>query len=141
MGQKSQNISIIDQGLTVDGTVACTGKLVIKGTVKGQLEGETVVVAEEGAVRADSKAVRMTIGGAFEGNLDVAEELVILSTGRCTGKVTCRDLVFEAGGVLNAHVQCLVQETPKTPIFFKKFSKKKTSERMPANNGVNREVV
>ena len=141
MGQKSQNISIIDQGLTVDGTVACTGKLVIKGTVKGQLEGETVVVAEEGAVRADTKAVRMTIGGAFEGHLDVAEELVILATGRCTGKVTCRDLVFEAGGILNAHVQCLVPEAQKAPIFFKKFSKRKPSGTVSAQNTQSREVV
>ncbi len=106
MSDKTKNFSIIDKGLTVDGTVSCKGKLVIKGTVKGVLEGETVIIAKEGAVYSDTKVGSITIGGKFEGNLRVSGELVILSTGSCSGKVVCKDLVVEAGGVLNAEVSC-----------------------------------
>jgi len=109
---KSDNISIIDEGLTVDGTISAKGKLVIKGTVKGTLVGETVIVAEEGVICADTKVESITIGGKFEGELSASNELIILSTGRCGGKVVCKNLVVEAGGILNAEVNCISKQEP-----------------------------
>jgi cytoskeletal protein CcmA (bactofilin family) len=106
VGDKSKNFSIIDKGLTVEGTISCKGQLVVKGTVKGTLDGEIVVIAEEGAAYADSKVDRMTIGGIFEGKLAASEELIILATGKCSGTVMCKNLVVEAGGILNAEVSC-----------------------------------
>jgi cytoskeletal protein CcmA (bactofilin family) len=107
VSNKGKDFSIIDTGLTVDGTVSCKGKLVIKGTVKGVLEGETVIIAKEGAAYSDTKVSSITIGGKFEGNLRASDELVLLSTGNCSGKVVCKDLVVEAGGLLNAEVSCI----------------------------------
>ena len=104
VGIKSKNISIIDQEATVEGAFSCKGRLVIKGAVKGTLIGDTVIIAEEGAVYADTKAESITIGGIFVGEIKDADELIILSTGNCSGKVTCKDLVVEAGGILNAEV-------------------------------------
>ena len=106
MKNKSNNFSIIDKGLTVDGTVSCKGKLIIKGTVKGKLEGETVIVVKEGVAYSDAKVNSMTIGGKFEGNLRALDELIILTTGNFSGKVICKDLIVEAGGILNAEVSC-----------------------------------
>ena len=106
MGIKSKNISIIDQGAVVEGTLSCKGRLVINGTVKGTLTGDIVIIAKEGAVYADVKAVSITIGGTFEGEIEGADELIILSTGICSGKVICKDLIVEAGGILNAEVTC-----------------------------------
>ena len=106
MGDKTKNFSIIDKGLTVEGTVSCKGQLVIKGTLKGTLDGETVVIAEEGAAYTDTKVVSMTIGGIFEGKVASSEELIILSTGKCSGTVICKNLVVESGGILNAEVSC-----------------------------------
>ncbi len=106
MSEKSKIFSIIDKGLTVEGSLSSKGQLVIKGIVKGTLDGEVVVIAEDGAAYAEAKTVRMTIGGLFEGSLEVLEELVILSTGKCSGTVVCKNLVIEAGGILNAEVSC-----------------------------------
>ena len=114
MGIKSKNISIIDQGAVVDGTFSCKGRLVIKGTVKGTLLGDIVTIAKEGAVYADIKAASITIGGIFEGEIDGADELIILSTGNCSGKIICKDLAVEAGGILNAEVTCTkIQDSNK----------------------------
>ena len=118
MGDKHKNFSIIDNGLTVDGTVSCNGRLVIKGIVKGVLEGETVIIAKEGAAYADTTVRNMTIGGKFKGDISTSEELIILSTGSCSGRVCCGDLVVESGGVLNAEVCCekaQKEQTPPTP--------------------------
>ncbi len=106
MKKEDKHFSIIDEGFTVDGTVAGKGRLVIKGTIKGAVSGDNVVVAEEGAVYADARANVMTIGGVFDGQIQADKELIILSTGKCSGQVKCHDLVVEAGGVLNAAVAC-----------------------------------
>ena len=106
VSDKSKNFSIIDKGLTVEGTISCKGQLVNKGTVKGILEGEIVVITEDGAAYADTKVSSMTIGGIFEGKVAASEELIILSTGKCSGTVLCNNLVVEAGGILNAEVSC-----------------------------------
>jgi cytoskeletal protein CcmA (bactofilin family) len=104
----SKDISIIDKELTVEGTVTTNGTLIIKGTLKGTLIGDTVTIAQEGSVYADTKVASMTIGGTFEGHISADHELVILSTGCCSGKVACKDLVIEAGGILNAEVTGIV---------------------------------
>ena len=114
MKNKSKDFSIIDKELTVDGTISSKGKLVVKGVVKGTLIGETVIIAEEGKVFADTKASSMTIGGTFEGEIRASTELIILSTGNCSGKVVCKDFVVEAGGVLNAQVNCITSQDSKS---------------------------
>ena len=107
MADKTKNISIVDKGLTVDGTLSTTGRLIVKGTIKGTLDGDVVIVSEDGAIYAETNVASITIGGVFEGNVKASRELVVLSTGKCTGKVECKDLVVESGGVLNAEVTCL----------------------------------
>ncbi len=105
---KKENLSIIDKDLEVEGSISSSGKLIIKGKVKGTIKGDIIVIAEDGSVNSSSANVSsMTIGGSFEGDIVAAKELVILSTGRCAGKVECKDLIVENGGVLNAEVSCL----------------------------------
>jgi cytoskeletal protein CcmA (bactofilin family) len=101
-----KKFSIIDEGFTVDGTVTGKGRLVIKGTVKGAVSGDNVVIAEGGAVYADARANEITIGGIFDGQVEAQKVIVVLSTGKVTGQVKCNDLVVEAGGMLNASVVC-----------------------------------
>ncbi|GBC61514.1 hypothetical protein DENIS_2476 [Desulfonema ishimotonii] len=104
MAKKTENFSILDKGLVFEGTLSCTGKVLIKGKVNGTLAGEFITVGEEGGVYAEVTAQNLTIGGVFEGNAEVSETLIILSTGSCEGKVVCKDLVVEPGGVLNGQV-------------------------------------
>ncbi|MEA1966875.1 MAG: polymer-forming cytoskeletal protein [Thermodesulfobacteriota bacterium] len=107
MGKKnSVNLSIIDKELRIDGSVVSKGKLIVKGSIRGAIEGEIVIIAEEGVVHSDAKVASMTIGGVFEGEIYASKELIILSTGSCAGKVQCKDLIVENGGILNAEVSC-----------------------------------
>ncbi|MEJ2657022.1 MAG: polymer-forming cytoskeletal protein [Desulfobacterales bacterium] len=107
MNNISKDFSIIDKELTVDGTIHTRGRLIVKGVVKGTVTGKNIVIAEEGSVYADVKVASMTIGGTFEGEIRALKELIILATGKCSGKVVCKDLVVETGGILNAQVTCL----------------------------------
>lgn len=107
MKHKVKDFSIINKELTVDGTVSTRGKLIIKGIAKGTITGEDIVIAEEGSVYANAKVSSMTIGGTFEGEINASKELIVLSTGKCTGKIVCKDLIVEAGAVLNAQITYL----------------------------------
>ena len=102
-----KNLSIIDRELTIEGSISSTGKLIIKGKINGEIKGDVIVIAEDGEVDSSSAIVAsMTVGGKFNGDLIASKELIILSTGSCAGKVECKDLIVENGGVLNAEVSC-----------------------------------
>ncbi|WDP88951.1 MAG: polymer-forming cytoskeletal protein [Desulfobacter sp.] len=108
MGKNDRkNLSIIDKELKIDGSISSTGKLIIKGQVTGTIDGDVVIIAEDGIVHSSAtKVSSLTIGGSFQGEVEASKELVILSTGTCAGKVVCQDLIVENGGVLNADVSC-----------------------------------
>ena len=108
MGKKiNENLSIIDKELKIEGSIKSSGKLIIKGQVTGTIEGDVVIIAEDGRVNSSStKVSSMTIGGNFQGEVTASKELIILATGTCAGKVECKDLIVENGGILNAEVFC-----------------------------------
>ena len=101
---KPLKLSIIDKDVKVDGTITGKGRLIIRGTVNGSIAGETVVIAEEGRVTSDAKVACMTISGVFDGDIDADGEVVITSSGKCSGKISCKDIIVENGGILNAEV-------------------------------------
>ncbi len=104
---KKTSLSIIDDGITIEGRVEFTGELLVRGRLNGKVTGETVTIAEEGAVRAEVDIERMTVGGLFDGEVRITEELIILPGGECRGRVICKNLVVQAGGLLNADVSHL----------------------------------
>jgi cytoskeletal protein CcmA (bactofilin family) len=103
---KGETFSIIDKGMTVDGSLVGNGNLVVNGMVKGTITGQSVVISEGGQIAADTKVETMTVGGSFDGRVETSGQLVILATGRCTGEIVCGDLVVEAGGRRDARVSC-----------------------------------
>lgn len=105
--KNSQNLSIIDKELKIEGSISSSGKLIIKGQVTGTIEGDVVIIAEDGRVNSSAtKVSSITIGGNFQGEVTATKELIILATGKCAGKVECKDLIVENGGILNAEVSC-----------------------------------
>lgn len=105
--QNSKNLSIIDKELKIEGSISSSGQLIIKGQVTGTIEGDVVIIAEDGLVNSSATTVSsITIGGNFQGEVSASKELIILATGTCAGKVECKDLIVENGGILNAEVSC-----------------------------------
>jgi len=108
VGKKNyKNLSIIDRELKIEGSIKSTGKLIVKGQITGTIEGDVVIIAKDGRVNSSAtKVSSITIGGDFQGDLSASRELIVLSTGICSGKVACKDLIVENGGILNAEVSC-----------------------------------
>ena len=123
MGDKNSNISIFDSELRLKGVLSFKGRLIMKGSFEGTIAGENLVIAEEGVVLAEINAENVTIGGQFEGYITALNEVVILSTGTCTGKISCKSLVVETGGLLNGDIRCtkdLNPEPEKEPVSVEK---------------------
>ena len=104
MGKENKEISIIDAGLEMEGRISSRGSIIVKGKVSGTIEGNTVIVAQEGIVEANACVKNMTVDGRFIGEVIATEKLIILSRGSCTGTVKCKNLIVEPGGGLNASV-------------------------------------
>jgi len=99
-------LSIVEKGLTIEGSVSFKGQLIINGAVKGSLVGDHIVITEEGVVEAETQASFVTVGGIFRGRLTISGKLVILTTGNCSGNIVCREMELEPGGVLNGEISC-----------------------------------
>jgi len=109
MSKNNQTLSILDNGLIINGDIECDGEIIVRGKVKGTLKTETLVIADAGIVDADCTADAVIIGGEYNGNLTVNGIMKILSTGKCSGKVLCQDMVVENGSTLNASVDCSLE--------------------------------
>lgn len=106
MPHPKTKLSVIEKGLTIDGSVLCPGQLIVDGTVKGSLVGHHIFITERGRVEAETRASFITIGGVFRGRLTVSGKLVLLSTGTCSGNIVCREMELETGGILNGDICC-----------------------------------
>jgi cytoskeletal protein CcmA (bactofilin family) len=105
MADKREALTIIDRDVEVEGTLKVKGKLIVVGTLKGTLVGETVVTVEGSTVLARAQVRDLIIGGDFQGDIVVSERLKILNTGSFFGTAVCSRLSVEAGGQLNGRVE------------------------------------
>jgi cytoskeletal protein CcmA (bactofilin family) len=114
--QGGEGLSIIDKDSQVEGTFNVKGKLIVAGSLKGTLIGNTVVTAEGSRVDAQAKVREMIIGGECQGDITAYENLRILSTGAFSGKMTCKNITLDAGGKLDGRVKLLDSlEEPSRP--------------------------
>jgi len=113
VGNKNSNISIFDNELRLKGSFSFKGRLIIKGSFEGKIAGENLIIAEEGVVLAEINTENVTIGGQFEGYITALNEVMILSTGICSGKISCKSLVVKTGGLLNGDIRCTKDLNPE----------------------------
>jgi cytoskeletal protein CcmA (bactofilin family) len=105
MADKREALSIIDKDVEVEGTLNSTGKLIIVGSLKGTLLGDTVVTVEGSSVEARTQVRELIVGGDFEGDIVASERLKILNTGSFSGTAVCNRLSVEDGGRLNGRIE------------------------------------
>lgn len=109
-----KELSIIEKDLFVEGNVTSKGRMIIRGVVKGFLRAEEAVIANGGALYGEVEASKLTVAGLFEGEMKRVEELLVLSTGKCIGKIVCDNLTVERGGTLNADISCLTDDADES---------------------------
>jgi cytoskeletal protein CcmA (bactofilin family) len=98
MNGNTEDITIISNGVKLEGKVTSTGSLRVDGTLMGDLKANgNVTVGEQGDINGEIIANIVTIGGKVIGTVNAKEKLVLESKCVLKGDIITKVLVIEAG--------------------------------------------
>ena len=94
----TDDITIISQGVKLDGKITCDGSIRVDGTIQGDVNSqENVTIGESGEVFGQVNGQVITIGGKVNGVINAKEKLILESKANLKGDVFTKILVIEAG--------------------------------------------
>jgi len=98
MNGNTEDITIISNGVKIEGKVTSTGSIRVDGTLKGDLNAKgNVTVGEQGNINGEITANIVTIGGNVVGTVNAKEKLVLETKCVLKGDIITKLLVIEAG--------------------------------------------
>lgn len=106
--------SIIGQDMQLEGNVSFKGKLRLDGHIKGNIEGDYLILGETGVVVGDVMVNTFVCAGRVEGNVDV-KKFQISASGVILGKVEATDLQVESGASLSGEIKSRSKELRLVP--------------------------
>tara|TARA_B100000686_G_C16673597_1_gene907841 strand:+ start:182 stop:610 length:429 start_codon:yes stop_codon:yes gene_type:complete len=113
-GQKSYvSSSVIGTEMQIKGNIKCSGNLVIKGKVNGNIECENINLASEGNLKGNIKSMQAVIGGNFEGDV-FADSLAIESAASIKGNLYYNSLRAQPGARLDVELINGLEKKGKT---------------------------
>jgi cytoskeletal protein CcmA (bactofilin family) len=121
----AKNVTVIAEGVKIDGKINCPGSARIDGSVKGDIVVENeVIIGKEGKVDAKMKTKDAVVAGSYKGDMIASGEVEITATGKFVGNLTQKDalLTIAKGGLFKG--ESLVGNTE---VFKPKEEKKVTS--------------
>lgn len=98
--------TVIAPGSRLQGTIAGTAEVLVEGLFEGRAEVEGgFVVGPHGKVHGNIKARVVRIAGSVVGNVDAAERVELLSTGRIEGDVLAPRVAIAEGGFCQGRIE------------------------------------
>jgi cytoskeletal protein CcmA (bactofilin family) len=98
MNGNTEDITIISNGVNIEGKVTSTGSIRVDGSLKGDLNAKgNVTVGEQGNINGEISANIVTIGGKVIGTVNAKEKLVLETKCILKGDIITKLLVIEAG--------------------------------------------
>ena len=92
------DVTIISNGVKVEGKVTSSGSVRIDGTIQGDIDSQgNVTIGELGEVTGKVNGQSITIGGKVQGSINSKEKLILESKADLKGDVYTKILVVEAG--------------------------------------------
>ncbi|MBM3710279.1 MAG: polymer-forming cytoskeletal protein [Actinobacteria bacterium] len=109
----SKALTVIAEGVYIEGKIYSRGSTRIDGTVNGEIISEKdFTIGKEGKVEANVKTTNAVIAGGFKGEMIASGEVEITATGKFMGNLTQKDalLTIQKGGLLKG--QSIISENP-----------------------------
>lgn len=98
MNGNTEDITIISNGVKIEGKVTSSGSIRVDGALKGDLNARgNVTVGEQGDIGGEIVANVVTIGGKVVGTVNAKEKLVLEAKCVLKGDIITKVLVIEAG--------------------------------------------
>jgi len=96
--------TIIGAGTVVEGLLKATASTRIDGTVNGDISSEgIIVVAGEGVVNGNIKAVDVKISGTVKGNITTSGKIELVSSGKLIGDICTGSLSIDETAVFQGN--------------------------------------
>ena len=94
------NVAYIGEGVTIKGEINVPDVIVVEGAVEGDVTARSVRIGTSGSIKGNLVASEADVHGSLSENAEVKQFLLVRSTGRIEGNVTCGDVQVEKGAVL-----------------------------------------
>ena len=107
-----KDVGFIGEDLILEGTVHSRNKLVIHGTIKGEISGEDeITVGKSGKVQGSISGGLVTVAGKVEGDVNIKDHLEIAPTGNVEGEIRVPPgkLIIHEGAEISG--QCFVSSS------------------------------
>ena len=100
----SESSLMIGEGVIITGTIMANSKVIIQGTVDGDIECNSITISKSGNVKGKIKTDTITVEGKAEGEINADDVLNIKSQGHVSGKVFYGEIQIEEGGKLSGEI-------------------------------------
>jgi cytoskeletal protein CcmA (bactofilin family) len=94
--------TIISRDLKIQGEVFSAGVIEIEGNINGTINGNSVILREEGSINGNVFAENFSIRGKFEGTVK-AKNISIASRAHVNGEIEYDILSVEDGACIDGH--------------------------------------
>lgn len=107
----SHNVTIISQGVKVEGKIIAEGDIRIDGEVDGDISANgNITIGEHGIINGEISAEVISLGGKVYGTISAKEKLVLESRSILKGDLITKILVIEAGAKFDGSSQMTSKE-------------------------------
>lgn len=97
-GVKSDETTIISNGVRIEGKVTSAGNIRVDGEIQGDVSSKSdIIVGESGQVNGQINAESITIGGKVSGTVKAKDKLTLEAKANLKGDLFTKILVVEAG--------------------------------------------
>jgi len=96
---------VVGREITFTGEITSCDKLIVEGTVEGNLTNcQDVEICEGGSFTGSALSEEVEIRGHFDGNLVVRKRLLIRASGHVSGVIRYGQIEIEAGGRISGDI-------------------------------------
>jgi len=99
----------VGRGIQLKGEISNCDTLVVQGHIEATASTRCIEIAESGTFKGNAEIEMADISGHFEGDLKVADRLIIRTSGRLKGKIRYNSIEIEAGGEISGDIQVTEQ--------------------------------
>jgi cytoskeletal protein CcmA (bactofilin family) len=92
------NNLVIGEGVTFNGSIVAPGKVLISGTVTGQLQADDLQIGKNGKVTGKVQAREIDVHGELNEDIVCKDHILIHSTGKVSGTLEYSELEIQRGG-------------------------------------------
>lgn len=106
-GAESNSCAFFGEGVTFKGSITAPERIVVHGTVEGDLVARDLLVGPSGTIKGNVRVDLADVQGKILQNVEARVCLSQRKTGRIEGAATYGEIEIEKGGVLSGEVSSI----------------------------------